>query len=72
MVKGLPCSHPWTADDFLMIDAHTTHAKTHAERANRDPDGHREGHIVLCGLDGLGLRTLEELRRLGEEVVVDG
>jgi Trk K+ transport system NAD-binding subunit len=27
-------------------------------------------HIVLCGLDGLGLRTLEELRRLGEEVVV--
>jgi Trk K+ transport system NAD-binding subunit len=27
-------------------------------------------HIVLCGLDGLGLRTLEELRRLGEKVVV--
>src|SRR5438876_230262 len=27
-------------------------------------------HIVLCGLDGLGFRTLEELRRLGEEVVV--
>lgn len=28
------------------------------------------GHIVLCGLDELGFRTLEELRRLGEEVVV--
>ncbi len=28
------------------------------------------GHIVVCGLDELGLRTLEELRRLGEEVVV--
>ena len=28
------------------------------------------GHIVLCGLDELGLRTLEEFRRLGEEVVV--
>ncbi|HEY0070418.1 MAG TPA: NAD-binding protein, partial [Chloroflexia bacterium] len=29
-----------------------------------------EGHIVLCGLDGLGLRTLEELHQLGEDVVV--
>lgn len=28
------------------------------------------GHIILCGLDKLGFRTLEELRRLGEEVVV--
>ncbi len=28
------------------------------------------GHIVVCGLDELGLRTLEELRRLGEVVVV--
>lgn len=28
------------------------------------------GHIVLCGLRGLGFRTLEELHRLGEEVVV--
>jgi len=27
------------------------------------------GHIVLCGLDGLGLRTFEELRKLGEDVV---
>ncbi|MEA2574495.1 MAG: hypothetical protein QOH93_1793 [Chloroflexia bacterium] len=26
--------------------------------------------IVLCGLEGLGLRTLEELYRLGEDVVV--
>ncbi|MGA7731167.1 MAG: NAD-binding protein [Chloroflexia bacterium] len=31
---------------------------------------HRKGHIVLCGLDGLGLRTLSELRNLGEEVTV--
>ncbi|HEX8220448.1 MAG TPA: NAD-binding protein [Chloroflexia bacterium] len=29
-----------------------------------------QGHIVLCGLDGLGLRTLEELHRLGEDVIV--
>ena len=28
------------------------------------------GHVVLCGLDDLGYRTLEEFRRLGEEVVV--
>jgi Trk K+ transport system NAD-binding subunit len=28
------------------------------------------GHVVLCGLDGLGLRTFEELCKLGEEVVV--
>ena len=28
------------------------------------------GHIVLCGLENLGYRTLEELRRLGERVVV--
>jgi Trk K+ transport system NAD-binding subunit len=29
-----------------------------------------QGHVILCGLDGLGLRTLEELHRLGEDVVV--
>ncbi|HEX8229669.1 MAG TPA: NAD(P)-binding protein [Chloroflexia bacterium] len=31
---------------------------------------HSGMHIVLCGLEGLGLRTLEELHRLGERVVV--
>jgi Trk K+ transport system NAD-binding subunit len=30
----------------------------------------RKGHIVLCGLDGLGLRTVQELRKLGEDVVI--
>ena len=30
----------------------------------------RKGHIVLCGLDGLGLRTVEELRKVGEEVII--
>jgi Trk K+ transport system NAD-binding subunit len=30
----------------------------------------KAAHIVLCGLDGLGLRTFEELCRLGEDVVV--
>jgi Trk K+ transport system NAD-binding subunit len=30
----------------------------------------RKGHIILCGLDGLGLRTVDELRRLDEEVTV--
>src|SRR5438094_331876 len=68
--QGVPCSHAWVADGLLMIDAHKTHAKMHAERGNRGPGGHHEGHIVLCGLDGLGFRTLEELRRMGEEVVV--
>jgi len=29
-----------------------------------------QSHIVLCGLDGLGLRTFEELCKLGEDVVV--
>ncbi|MDQ3856398.1 MAG: NAD-binding protein, partial [Chloroflexota bacterium] len=33
-------------------------------------DTYYSGHIVLCGLDQLGLRILEELRRLGEDVVV--
>lgn len=28
------------------------------------------GHIVLCGLEGLGLRTIEELHELGEDVVI--
>jgi Trk K+ transport system NAD-binding subunit len=28
------------------------------------------GHVVLCGLNELGFRTLEELVRLGEDVVV--
>jgi hypothetical protein len=28
------------------------------------------GHVVLCGLNELGYRTLEELARLGVEVVV--
>jgi Trk K+ transport system NAD-binding subunit len=28
------------------------------------------GHVVLCGLNELGYQTLQELRRLGEEVVV--
>lgn len=49
-----------------MIDTHETHAEPHVEGADRGPGG----HIVLCGLDGLGFRTLEELRRMGEEVVV--
>lgn len=28
------------------------------------------GHVVLCGLNELGYRTLEELARMGAEVVV--
>ena len=30
----------------------------------------KTAHVILCGLDGLGLRTFEELCRLGEEVVI--
>ncbi len=29
-----------------------------------------QGHVVVCGLEELGLRVLEELDRLGEQVVV--
>jgi len=31
---------------------------------------HMRNHIVLCGLGNVGVRVLEQLRRLGEEVVV--
>ena len=37
------------------------------DRAGGAPAG---GHVVLCGLNELGYRTLEELLRLGVEVVV--
>jgi Trk K+ transport system NAD-binding subunit len=37
---------------------------------NRQTPGEPQGHIVLSGLDGLGLRTLEELDKLGEQVIV--
>src|SRR5262249_42638352 len=30
----------------------------------------RRNHVVLCGLGHVGIRVLEQLRRLGEEVVV--
>ena len=43
-----------------------TAAATVAAAANEA----RAGHIVLCGRDNLGLRTLEELHRLGDEVVI--
>ena len=29
-----------------------------------------QGHVIVCGLDELGLNTLEELRRLGEDTIV--
>lgn len=38
-------------------------------RAKR-PESELRGHVVLCGLEGLSVRTLEELDRLGERVVV--
>ena len=28
------------------------------------------GHVVLCGMEGLSVRTLEELDRMGEPVVM--
>ncbi|MGZ9161323.1 MAG: NAD-binding protein, partial [Candidatus Limnocylindrales bacterium] len=34
-------------------------------------DGHR-GHVIVCGLDHLGLRTIDELRRRDEDVVALG
>ncbi|MEO8286373.1 MAG: NAD-binding protein [Chloroflexota bacterium] len=35
-----------------------------------EPAGLPTGHIVLCGLGGLGQRTLEELYTLGEDIVI--
>ena len=37
---------------------------------NQVPAVPESGHVILCGLNELGYQTLEELRRLGEEVVV--
>ena len=34
------------------------------------PHDGRSGHVVLCGLNELGFRTLEQLHRLGDDVVV--
>ncbi|MGP1674484.1 MAG: NAD-binding protein [Candidatus Limnocylindrales bacterium] len=36
------------------------------------PTAHRHGHVIVCGLDHLGLRTIDELRRRDEEVVALG
>jgi Trk K+ transport system NAD-binding subunit len=36
-----------------------------------DP-GPRHGHVIVCGLDHLGRRTIDELRRRDEEVVAIG
>lgn len=44
--------------------------KTATALTSTDRDRLPTGHIVLCGLGGLGLRTLEELHRLGEDIVV--
>ena len=35
-----------------------------------EPIGPLRGHILLCGLKSLTVRTLEELDRLGERVVI--
>jgi Trk K+ transport system NAD-binding subunit len=32
-------------------------------------DSHMNGHIIICGLDSLGIRLVDELCRLGEDVV---
>ncbi|HEV8649194.1 MAG TPA: NAD-binding protein [Actinomycetes bacterium] len=37
---------------------------------NTIPTAPTSGHVILCGLNELGFQTLEELCRLGEEVVV--
>ncbi len=34
------------------------------------PVSERRGHVILCGLEGLSVRTLQELDRLGERVIV--
>ncbi len=33
-------------------------------------DAARTGHVVVCGLDGLGVRIVEQLRAAGQDVVV--
>lgn len=41
-----------------------------AARGDRVNAARTGGHVVLCGLNGLGLRALEHLRLAGEQVVV--
>ncbi len=39
-------------------------------RQEQDGQGQREGHVIVCGLQGVGLRMVEQLRQAGVEVVV--
>jgi Trk K+ transport system NAD-binding subunit len=47
----------------------TTRA-TDATNGADDPDGDERGHIVVCSVSHIGLRTVLELQRWGERVVV--
>ncbi len=37
---------------------------------DRSPGWHLEGHVIVCGLQGVGLRTVEQLHQAGVSVVV--
>ena len=42
----------------------------HHTGMDRDPVRQWEGHVIVCGLQGVGLRTVEQLHQAGVRVVV--
>ena len=42
----------------------------HHTGMDRPPGRHWEGHVIVCGLQGVGLRTVEQLHQAGVAVVV--
>lgn len=72
-VGRLAWQMPREGDRLTVHDMATANHTDEARRATataRHAPAQWSGHVVLCGLDRLGFRTLEELRRLGEDVVV--
>jgi Trk K+ transport system NAD-binding subunit len=53
-----------------ILAAMVTLSNIQTEPVLATPERLPTSHIVLCGLGGLGLRTLEELHSLGEDIVV--
>jgi Trk K+ transport system NAD-binding subunit len=55
---------------LYILSAMVSISNVQPEPVLASPEGLPTSHIVLCGLGGLGLRTLEELHSLGEDIVV--
>ena len=59
------------APDDAAVDDHPA-APAAATASEAMPWRHWQAHVVVCGLDGVGLRVVEQLRLSGEQVVVVG